>query len=48
MIGGALRKSVLFALFAVTVLFTALPAQASDFAFSGWPMRMASSISPFG
>jgi len=44
MIGGALRRSVLFALFAVAVLFAALPAQASDFAFSGWQMADADGV----
>jgi hypothetical protein len=44
MMGGALRRSVLFALFAVAVLFAALPAQASDFAFSGWQMADADGV----
>lgn len=44
MIRGALSRSLLLALLPVVVLVTALPAQAGDFAFSGWQMADADGV----
>jgi len=44
MVRSAVRTSVVFTLFAAVVLFTALPCEASDFAFSGWQMADADGV----